>query len=343
MMKKLLYAFLFIGLIAAVAGAYLYKNIWSPNVHLNEATGLLKIPTGTEFNQLRQILVENNMIEDEKSFVLTSKLMKYDSGKIKSGLFEIKDNWSNRDLIQHLRIGKQKPVKLTFNNYRTIEEFVGGVSNQIEADSLAFLSFINSEQFLEENGINKEELLCLFLPNTYEVYWNTSIEKLCTKLIQERKKFWDANNRRQKADDLGLSISEVCTLAAIVEKETLVADEKSTVAGVYLNRLKRGMRLGADPTVVYAVGDFSIRRVLNKHLSYESPYNTYLNEGLPPGPIYMPDNTTIDAVLAYEGHNYLYFCAKPDNSGRHQFAKNLTAHNKNARNYHRWLNKRGIK
>jgi len=342
-MKKLFYAFLFLVIIAAAVAYYLYDNIWSPNINLDSPTSLLQIPTGTDYDKLKDILLDKKLINDVNSFALTSKLMKYDAGKIKSGLYEIKNQWSNRDLIKHLRIGKQKPVKLTFNNHRTIEEFAGGVAKQLETDSISLLNYLQSESFLEENEINKEELLCLFLPNTYEVYWNTSMDKLTKKLIQERNKFWDNKERRDKAEALGLNPLEVCTLAAIVEKETLVADEKKTVAGVYLNRIKKGIHLQADPTVVYAVGDFSIRRVLLKHLEYDSPYNTYKYAGLPPGPIYMPDNTTIDAVLNREDHTYLYFCARPDNSGRHEFAKSLTAHNRNARIYHNWLNKRGIR
>lgn len=342
-MKKLLYAFLFLTIIAAGVGLYLYNNIWSPNIKLDSATGILKIPTGTDYHQLKNILVQNNLIENENSFALTSKLMKYDSGKIKSGLYEIKDQWSNRDLIKHLRIGKQKPVKLTFNNHRTIEDFAGGIAKQIEMDSVALLSYLFDDTFLEENKFSRDELLCQFIPNTYEVYWNTPIDKLIKKLLLEREKFWDNNGRREKAEVLGLNPTEVCILAAIVEKETLVPDEKKTVAGVYLNRLKKGIMLQADPTVIYAIGDFSIRRVLNKHLLFDDPYNTYMNVGLPPGPIYMPDNSTIDAVLSNEQHSYLYFCVKPDNSGRHVFAKNLVEHGRNARIYHNWLNSRGIK
>lgn len=342
-MKKLLVAFLLLGLIAAAIGGYLYNNIWSANVQVNSPTNLLQIPSDTEFEQLKDILTQNKFIKDENSFALTAKLMKYDKGKIKSGLYELKDQWSNRDLIKHLRIGKQKPVKLTFNNHRTIEEFAGGVARQIEPDSADILTYLYSENFLEENNISKEELLCQFLPNTYEVYWNTSIEKLVEKLMLEREKFWNSKDRKEQAKAAGLTPNEVCILAAIVEKETLVQDEKKTVAGVYINRLNRGILLQADPTVVYAVGDFSIRRVLNKHLRYDNPYNTYMYEGLPPGPIYMPDNSTVDAVLNYEDHKFLYFCAKPDNSGRHAFAKNLIDHNKNARIYQSWLNKRGIR
>ena len=342
-MKKFLYALLVLFLIAAIAGFYLYNSVWKPNVKLDADSENLYIPSHSNFADLKSILQEKNIIDNFSSFELTAKLMKYKDTNVKAGLYEIKNNWSNRELIRHLRLGKQKPVKLTFNNFRTIEELVGGIANQIEADSLSILNYITSEEYLEKSGTNKEQLLCQFLPNTYEVYWNTTVEQLIGKLDKEKEKFWNAKGRKEKAEKLNLSPTEVCILAAIVEKETLVGDEKSTVAGVYLNRLKKNILLQADPTVVYAVGDFSIRRVLNKHLRYDNPYNTYLYEGLPPGPIYLPDNSTVDAVLNAEEHSFLYFCAKPDNSGRHAFAKNLIAHNKNARTYQNWLNKRGIK
>ena len=342
-MKKFLYAFLFFLIIGGIAAIFLYNSVWNSNVNLSTETEELYVPTGSSFADLKSILVAENFIEDLSSFELTSKLMKFDKSKVKSGLYEIKNGWSNRELIKHLRIGKQKPIKLTFNNFRTIEELVGGISRQVEVDSQSLLSYLTEPSFLDKLNISRDELLCQFLPNTYEVYWNNSSEKLVDKLLSEKEKFWESKSRMQKAEALNLTPTEVCILASIVEKETLVADEKSTVAGVYLNRLKRNILLQADPTVVYAVGDFSIRRVLNKHLEYDSPYNTYKYEGLPPGPIYLPDNTTVDAVLNPEEHNYLYFCAKPDNSGRHAFAKNLSQHNKNARIYQSWLNKRGIR
>jgi len=342
-MKKLLYVLLFLILIAAIAGFYLYNSVWASNVSIQDETADLYIPTGSNFSDLKNILESENMIENLGSFELTAKLMKYNDSSVKSGLYEIKKDWSNRQLIKHLRIGKQKPVNLTFNNFRTIEELIGAISRQVESDSISLLNYVTEQSFLDTLQISRDELLCQFLPNTYEVYWNTSIDKLVGKLLKEKEKFWSANNRIEKAQSLNLSPTEVCILASIVEKETLVADEKNTVAGVYLNRLKRNIMLQADPTVVYAVGDFSIRRVLNKHLEFDSPYNTYRYEGLPPGPIYLPDNNTVDAVLNPEEHSYLYFCAKPDNSGRHAFAKNLIDHNKNARTYQNWLNKRGIR
>lgn len=342
-MRKLFYASLLLILIAAIAGIYLYNSVWSTNVITQAETADLYLPTGSNFSDLKEILKAENILENEASFDLTCKLMKFTDRSVKSGLYEIKKGWSNRELIKHLRLGKQKPVKLTFNNFRTIEELVGAISTQVESDSISLLNHITDPSFLDKLEISKDELLCQFLPNTYEVYWNTSVEKLVNKLLKEKENFWSENKRLEKAQALNLSPTEVCILASIVEKETLVADEKSTVAGVYLNRLERNIMLQADPTVVFAVGDFTIRRVLNKHLEFDSPYNTYKYEGLPPGPIYLPDNKTIDAVLSPEDHSYLYFCARPDNSGRHAFAKNLVAHNKNARIYQNWLNKRGIR
>ncbi len=342
-MKKLVSILFVIMLLLGTASYYFYHAIWAPNIILSSEKADLYIPSNCNFEQLKSTLIKNNFITNKSSFELTSKLMKYDQQKIKPGLYEIKNNWSNRELIQHLRLGKQKPVKLTFNNFRTFEELIGAIASQIESDSSSLHKYLYSSSFLDSLSISKDELMCQFLPNTYEIYWNTSIPTLVKKLLNEKEKFWSKNNRIEKAKQLNLNPTEVCILASIVEKETLVADEKSRVAGVYLNRLERGILLQADPTVVYAVGDFSIRRVLNKHLKFDSPYNTYKYEGLPPGPIYLPDNSTVDAVLNAEDHSFLYFCARPDNSGRHDFAKNLSAHNLNARKYQNWLNNRGIR
>jgi len=185
--------------------------------------------------------------------------------------------------------------------------------------------------------------LSLFIPNTYEFWWDSSANEIINRMAKENRKFWEAKNRSKKAEALGLDKKQVYTLASIVEKETQANSEKERIAGVYLNRLKRGMLLQADPTVVFAVNQFDLKRVLNKHLEFDSPYNTYKNKGLPPGPIYMPGIRSIDAVLNAEKHNYLYFCAKPDDSGTHAFATNLIGHNKNAQRYWNWLRKNGIR
>lgn len=329
-------------LIAAIFGYFIYGAIWSPNVTTNDSNEYLYIDQDTTFDELSDLLVENKIIKEVKGFSLTAKLMKFTDSSIIPGRYKIEDQWTNRNLISHLRIGKQAPINLTFNNLRFIEDLAGQISNQLQIDSTSFLAYITDSENLEKWELNKENILCQFLPNTYQVYWNTSVENLVKRLFKERDKWWNANERSLKAQNLGLQKNEVCALAAIVEKETLISSEKSRVAGVYLNRLDRGMLLQADPTVVYAVGDFSLRRVLNKHLRINSPYNTYKFEGLPPGPICLPETTTMDAVLNPEEHKFLYFCAKTDNSGAHDFSKNLIEHNQKARRYQRWLTSRGI-
>jgi len=336
-MKKLFLAFIVLALIAAICGGIMYQKVFSDNVALNQTTQL-EIPTGTDFEKLQNLLSEKEILKDSKSFELVSKLMKY--SKVKPGLYQIEDGWNNRELISKLRSGRQTPIKLTINNFRTLPDLCGFFGSKFEQDSLSFLKYLNSTAS-DKSDYTKENLLSLFIPNSYEFYWNTSPEKLLSRFKKEHKKFYTTKrlNLLKKVD---LTREEVYTLASIVQKETLVNDEKPTVAGVYINRLRRGQLLQADPTVVFANGDFSIRRVLNKHLAKDSPYNTYMYEGLPPGPICMPDVSSIDAVLNYEKHKYLYFCASTDNSGRHQFAKTLIEHNRNANRYRAYLNKQRI-
>jgi len=342
-MKRGFLLFLLIALIiSAVVGFYLYNAIWSPSVSVGEEYQHLYIRTGSNFDDLSKLLLDKEILENDDGFRLTAKLMKFSDQNIRPGKYKLTDGWNNRNLISHLRSGKQEPINLTFNNLRFTEDLAGQISNQLEFDSISFLNYVLEPSNLEEWGVDAENILCQFLPNTYQVYWNTSVENLVQRLFKERDKWWEAEQRTDKAKALGLSKNEICTLAAIVEKETLVAKEKSTVAGVYVNRLKRGMMLQADPTVVYAVGDFGLRRVLNKHLEIDSPYNTYKYEGLPPGPIWMPETSTLEAVLNPEEHRYLYFCARTDNSGAHDFSKNLIEHNQKAKKYQRWLSNRGI-
>jgi len=343
MRSKFLYILLFILFVGLALGFFFYNAVWRPNVNIQGESFELQIPTGTDYAGLKSILESKELILDQKSFDLVARLMKYDVGTVKSGLFSIQNDWSNRQLISHLRSGKQTPVNLTFNNFRTIQELAGGIAKQVELDSLTLLEYILDEQNLAIWNTDEQNILCQFIPNTYQVYWNMSAEKLVERLRKERDMFWSKNDRGIKAEQLGFKKDQLYTLASIVQKETLVNDEKSRIAGVYLNRIRKGMLLQADPTVVFAVGDFTIRRVLNKHLETKSPYNTYMNVGLPPGPIYMPDISTLEATLTPESHNYLYFCAKPDNSGRHAFAKTLAQHNANARKYQKWLSAQGIR
>jgi len=326
-----------------IVGLTMKQWIWGANVKSNLDNFELLIPTGSDYGGVKKILEKNHLLDNVRSFDFVANLMKYKKSKIRAGRFILKPEMSNRELITLLRSGKQSPVKVTFNSVRNIDEMIGKIYKDIEADSIDFIKLLHDSLFIGELGYKSADIMTMFIPNTYEFYWNTSAEEFIERMKAEHDKFWKKNDRLNKADKLGLDAKEVYILASIVEKETLAVEEKPKVASVYLNRLKRGMLLQADPTVVFASGDFGLRRVLNKHLKIDSPYNTYIYEGLPPGPIWMPDVSTIDAVLNAEDTNYLYFCAKPDGNGRHAFAKNLIQHNINANKYRRWLNSKRIK
>ena len=267
--------------------------------------------------------------------------MNYGDRTIKPGKYSLNEGNNNLDLIRQLRSGNQVPVKVVFNNIRTLDRLAGKVSEYIETDSFALLDAFMDPNVQSSYELNEETMMTLFIPNTYEFFWNTSEKGFLDRMKKERDAFWN-QERLQKAQDRQMTPEEVYTLASIVEKETNVKSERPTMAGVYLNRLEQGIPLQADPTVVFAVGDFTIKRVLNRHLEIDSPYNTYKNTGLPPGPISMASISSIDAVLNAESHDYIFFCAKPGNSGQHAFAKTLAQHNRNARKYQRWLNSQGI-
>ena len=332
-------AFILLLLIGGVIAGYLYLKIFSDNVEIPDSTAFIQIPTGTNLSELTDILEDKGLVKDLNSFQFVSKLMKFKT--VKPGRYQLKDGWNNRELVSILRSGRQTPINVTINNFRTLPDLCGFFGSKFEQDSISFLKFLQSTLTEKKNTYTKENQLTLFLPNSYEFYWNTSPQKLLERFTKEHDKFY--NSKRQKLlKKLNMTKEEVYTLASIVQKETLVNAEKPRVAGVYINRLNRGQLLQADPTVVFANGDFTIRRVLNKHLAKDSPYNTYKYEGLPPGPICMPDVSSIDAVLNYEKHKYLYFCASTDNSGRHQFAKTLKEHNRNANRYRAYLNKQRI-
>jgi len=269
--------------------------------------------------------------------------MAYVRNPMRAGRFEVEPGWSMLQLIRHLRNGPQSPVQLVLNNERLPENVAAKAAQFIEPDSIAIWSAMQQEAFIKELGFSPETLMSLFIPNTYEFFWNTKPKAFLNRMKREHDRFWGTNQRREKAEQLGLSPAEVYTLASIVEKETLIAEEKPRIAGVYLNRLDIGMRLQADPTAVFARRDFGAARVLDYHTQYDSPYNTYRYAGLPPGPIAMASIASIDAVLEPESHQYLYFCAKGDGSGLHAFARTLSAHNRNAAIYRRNLRARGLR
>ncbi len=342
-MKWFLRLFIILVILAAIAGYWTYQNIFSENVTVNESNALIQIPTSSSFDDVVKLLKEKNILKETSSFERVSGWMKYDKAEVPAGNYHLKNGWNNKTLISKLRSGDQEPIRLTLNNYRQINDMLGGVAKIIEPDSIELVNYLLNPKTLEEMGYDEQTILGLFIPNTYELWWNTSPEKFVERLKKENEKFWQAKDRTSKLEKIGLTKNEVYTLASIVEKETQANVEKPRIAGVYMNRLQRGMKLQADPTVVFANKKFDLRRVLNKHLEIDSPYNTYKYEGLPPGPIYMPGLASIDAVLNYETHKYLYFCAKTDNSGQHAFAKTLREHNRNAKNYWAYLRKNKIR
>jgi UPF0755 protein len=313
----------------------MYKsNVWTPE---GEKVSIY-IPTNAGFDDVKQELYSKGLILNRTSFEWLAARKKY-PGLIKPGHYVLQEGMSNDALINMLRLGTQTPVQVIFNNIRTKEQLARVISKQIEADSSSLMAFLNDTAYLLALGLNNETALCLFIPNTYEFFWNTSARQFMDRMQREHDAFW-AGNREEKARAIGLSQAEVITLASIVDKETNKNDEKAAIAGVYMNRLDRNWLLQADPTLVYASGDFGLTRVLNIHKEINSPYNTYMYAGLPPGPICIPSIASIDAVLNYEDHDYFFFCAKDDFSGYHVFAKSITQHNRNARRYHKAIQNR---
>lgn len=326
--------------LGGVSAWELYSMIYRSNVGFKADEKYFYIPTGSGFQDVSNALVQQGIIINQTTFDWVSEQKKYKLN-VKPGRYLLENGMSNNELVNLLRSGNQEPVMVTFNNVRFKEELAGKVGKFIEADSTEIINLLNSNSFVSKYGFNTTTFLTIFLPNTYEFWWNTSAEQFVERMTTEYKKFW-TTERKQKAKIIGLSQSEVSILASIVQKETNKTDEKPTVAGVYLNRLKKGMLLQADPTLVYANRDFEARRVLNSHKAIDSPYNTYKYKGLPPGPICLPSIESIDAVLNAKSHNYLYFCAKADNSGYHSFASTYSQHLQNAREFQRELNRRKV-
>lgn len=340
-MKKLIFLIIFIAILVGGIYAYLvYNKIYNPNIIFNKDKEYVYIPTGSDFDDVVYILENQHIVKDVNTFKWVAEKKKYIE-KVKSGKYKLRANMSNNDIVDLLRSGVQEPINISFNNVRTIEQLAGRITNNIEADSAKFVELLNNNEFISHYGFTQNTIISMFIPNTYELYWNTTNEDLFKRMAKEYKHFWN-DERKEKAKQLRLSQSQVSTLASIVQMETVKNDEKSIVAGVYLNRLKRGWPLQADPTVIYAMGDFSIKRVLKEYLSVDSPYNTYKYKGLPPGPITIPEISSINAVLNYKNHDYMFFCAKEDFSGYHNFAKTLRQHNINAKKFQRALNKRKI-
>ncbi len=339
MKKFLLIATAVVILLGMSAFFWLYSQVFKQNIFLErESHTYVYIPANATMEQVIDTLKKHTHIKNVNSLVLTMKLKKYDR-LIKPGRYKITNAMTNNDLVNMLRSGNQAPVRVTFNNIRTKEEFARKISKYFAFPADSLLKYLRDPQFVSQYGFDTNNILAMFIPNTYEFYWTTSVKGFFDRMKKEYDKFWN-EERLEKARKIGLKPVEVIILASIVQAEQQKhPDERPKIAGVYLNRLKKGIPLEADPTVVYAIGDFSIKRVLKSMLEIDSPYNTYKNKGLPPGPILTPDITSIDAVLNAEKHNYLFFCAKEDFSGYHYFSKTLSQHNKYAEKYRQALNK----
>jgi len=328
--------------IAVASGAfYIYRELFAPNVTIQNKPDFILIPTGSTFTDVVNVLNEKKLLINEKSFAWTSDQMKY-TDNVKPGRYLIKPRMNNKELVSLLRSGKQTPVQVVFNNIRTKDQLSERISAQLEAKAYAINNLMDDSDYLRRFGFNPENILGMFIPNTYEFYWNTSADQFLQRMKTEYEKFWNAD-RLRKARLIGFKPVEVAVLASIVQQETNRDDEKNIIAGVYINRYHKGVKLEADPTLVYALGDFSINRVLNVYKAIDSPYNTYKYAGLPPGPICLPTKTSIDAVLNYTHHNFLFFCAKEDFSGHHSFASTYAQHCVNAKRFQRALDRRGIK
>lgn len=326
---------LFIFLIICIAVAFFtrdYLYITKPIIQTADGKDVsLYIPTNSDYQYVKNEISSLNVLKSKRAFNWLAKRLHYDEN-VHPGRYVLVDGMTNQQLINMLRMGYQTPVKVVFNNMRNVEQLAGRISEQIEADSLSIINEINSKDDVDATT---------FIPNTYEFYWNTGAEDFVAKMVAEHNRFWN-ENRLHKADVLKLTPRQISILASIIDKETVKTSEMPRIAGVYINRLLKRWPLQADPTLVFALGDYNIRRVLDIHKNIDSPYNTYKYAGLPPGPICIPSIAAIDAVLNAEKHNYFYFCAKDDLSGYHVFARNITEHNKNADKYRRALNKNKI-
>ncbi len=319
-----------------------YNKFYKPNTSFEDESIFIYVIEGDSLAFRDSI---SKYIKSEKTFFKAAEKLDY-LGNEKTGRYKISKDIGNNDIVNSLKFNNT-PVNVTFNNQERVENLAGRVSKQIYEDSISLLLAFRDQEFLKKNNLNEENVLSIFIPNSYNIYWNTSSEDFRDKMLTEYNKFWN-QERSKKAEELGLTKLDVISLASIVQIESRKVDERPRVAGLYVNRLKDNMRLQADPTVIYTIKEYYnnfdtiIRRVLYRDLKLDSKYNTYKIKGLPPGPITMPDISAIDAVLNYERHKYLFMVANPSNRGYHLFASDLAGHNRNKKAYIRWINSRGI-
>ncbi|MFD2098356.1 endolytic transglycosylase MltG [Flagellimonas iocasae] len=343
-LKKVLWATAILGLLICGFIAYqIYSAIFSPNTQFNNTEAFVFIKSDDTFSDVKNSL--EPLLKDLSTFEAVAQRKGY-INNIKAGKYALKKGMNNNEIINTLR-SANVPVDVSFNNQESLALLAGRVSEQIEADSLSLLQAFNDPGFLNETKFDEDSKLGMYLPNTYEFFWNTSAESFRDRMLKEYQRYWN-EERLQKAKNLGLTPAQVISLAAVVQKETAKVDERPRVAGVYLNRIRKGIPLQADPTVIFAIKkqtgnyDTIIKRVLYRDLEMDSPYNTYKYGGVPPGPITMPDISSIEAVLNPEKHEYLYFVADVSNFGYHMFAKTLAQHNRNKVQYIQWLNSQKV-
>jgi UPF0755 protein len=330
-------------IIFSLGGFGAYYVLEFPNTAFEEGTEEVSLYIHNDHNYadvFRQ-LQDGGFLKNETTFDWLARSMKYDQ-LVKPGRYIIKGEMSNRQLIRKLRGGNQDAVRLVFNNIRTHHQLAAVISRQLMSDSASIAELFNNDSLITSRGFTRENFIAVFIPNTYEIYWNTTAGELLDRMQREYDRFWN-NERTDKAAKISLTPAQVVTLASIVSEETNKREEYPIIAGLYINRLKRGMPLQADPTVRFALNDFTIRRVLYVHLKIDSPYNTYIYKGLPPGPIRLPSPVVVDAVLNYTRHDYLFMAAKETLNGEHNFARTHAEHIRNARKYQQALNARGIR
>jgi UPF0755 protein len=338
--KSILYIICGAALLIITVLILIWKTLFGVAILAEKPAKVIIIPTGASYGQVRDSVVKNHIIKNGKLFDWVAKRKNYPA-LIKPGRYVIDKNLSYNSLINMLRSGHQTPLRITFQNIRTLNQLAGKIGRQLEADSISIMDFLNDESNYVADGFKKETVIAVFIPNTYEIYRNTDAKGLYDRMLREYRIFWN-EHRLERAREKGLNPIEVCILASIIDDEVTKPDEKPRIAGVYINRLKRGIPLQACPTIKFALNDFTITRILYKHLEIDSPYNTYKYIGFPPGPIGSPSIEGIEAVLNAEVHDYLYFAAKADFSGYHNFSRTLTEHNHYAAIYQRELNKRKI-
>jgi len=337
-MKKVICCICAVLAVVAIIAAYSAYSLFSSPFNISEKT-FVYIDNDDDMDSVRNKIEEAGNTSNMFGFTITAKVKGFDTPR--TGRFAINPGEDMFTFARHMANGMQEPIKLTVPEVRTIEDMAERLSKSLMMSSEEINEVLNDTLYIKELGYTKENIPCIFIPNTYEVYWNITPKKLIEKLHKEKERFWN-DERRAKAKEIGFTIEEVVTLASIVESETSYNPEKATIAGLYINRLHTEMPLQSDPTVIFAIHDFSIRRVTLEQLKFESPYNTYVNLGLPPGPIRVPSIRGIDAVLNYDHNNYLYMCAKEDFSGSHNFTNNYNEHLNNARKYQKALNERNI-